>query len=75
MIRSGNDTVVQVFKAVDQHPTHAPEPAEGTALNAYSKMKRAAEDHPEAPPAQIIRSHITEVGVALGTQIGFVLSL
>ena len=43
------------------HPQHPPAPEEAVALKAYAGIKRKAEDHPEAPPAQILRSELPQV--------------
>ncbi len=56
----GADSTVTVFKSVD-HPSHPPDPAEAQALQAYTRMKRVADEHPEAPPAQILRTHMPDV--------------
>lgn len=53
---------VEVFKFSD-HPSHPPAPEEGVALAAYSRIKRQAENHPEAPPAQILRTELPQVQI------------
>ncbi|KAK3931755.1 FLYWCH-type zinc finger-containing protein 1 [Frankliniella fusca] len=53
-----DSSVVEVFKSLDHD--HPPAPEEGQAIRAYSRMKRAAKQHPEAPPAQILRQHMPD---------------
>ncbi|KAK3916426.1 Obg-like ATPase 1 [Frankliniella fusca] len=57
---TGNSDTVEVLKHVD-HPSHLPAPEEAAALKTYDKMKRTATEHPEAPPAQILRNALPQV--------------
>lgn len=41
--------------------SHAPNIEEIKALKIENKIKRKAEDHPEAPPAQILRNELRDV--------------
>ena len=43
------------------HPQHIPAPEEAVALRAYATIKQKAEEHPEAPPAQILRNELPQV--------------
>ncbi|KAK3929145.1 PKS-NRPS hybrid synthetase [Frankliniella fusca] len=61
LLLSADSSVVEVFKSMDHD--HPPAPEEGQAIRAYSRMKRAAKQHPEAPPAQILRQHMPDVPV------------
>ncbi|KAK3911699.1 PKS-NRPS hybrid synthetase [Frankliniella fusca] len=56
---TGNSDTVEVIKFVE-HP-HLPAPEAAAALKAYSQMKRTATEHPEAPPAQILRNALPQV--------------
>lgn len=56
------DDDVAVIKAAE-HPSHLPAPEEATAIQAYNRIKRRADDHPEATPAQILRAELPEVGL------------
>ncbi|XP_052129022.1 uncharacterized protein LOC127750706 [Frankliniella occidentalis] len=54
---AGSDEV-EVFKAPADHPGHLPNPEEGDAIERYQQIKRRAEEHPEAPPAQILQQEL-----------------
>jgi len=60
MTFAGTATTVEVLKH-QIHPQHPPAPEEVIALKAYSAMKRKATEHPEAPPAQILRTELPNV--------------
>ncbi|XP_052119465.1 uncharacterized protein LOC127748746, partial [Frankliniella occidentalis] len=55
-----NSDTVDIFKFVD-HPSHLPAPEEAEAVGAYNQLKRKAAEHPNAPPAQILREGMPEI--------------
>lgn len=55
----GHAPTVEILKHADHE--HPPAPEEGIALQAYAAMKRKAEEHPEVPPAQLIRHDLPQV--------------
>lgn len=57
-VDSGNLRVVK--GSTDDH-THAPQPDAVAAEKLADTIKRKAEAHPEAPPAQILRSTLRNV--------------
>ena len=62
-------SVVGVFKSLDHD--HPPAPEEGQAIRAYNRLKRAAKEHPEAPPAQILRQDKPDVSTKIPQNISY----
>ena len=48
---------------------HAPNPEEVDALKIRARLKRRAEEHPEAPPAQMLGCELREVSPAVLSQL------
>ena len=58
----GGPDNIEVKKDGNLHdPTHGPNPEEVEAERVITGIKRAAEEHPEAPPSQIIRTALRGV--------------
>ena len=58
--KGGPDNLELVKGSPDDH-YHEPEPEEVTASKVMASIKRRAKAHPEAPPAQIIRTELRSV--------------
>lgn len=61
-ITSSGDAEIIVHKGPDKSPhIHAPDLEAVNALKIVNKLKRVATEHPEAPPAQVLRNELHEV--------------